>query len=165
MKSKITLLSTRWVVLPLIFFHAWGCLPAKYHDVSKIRFFQVGKIPVIQGKINGKSAFFIIDTGASCSILNESAALRFGFGSYALGDYHLTGLGGNAKINQAINCTVEIGPLTITHRKFRARDLDELAQIIKRDENIEIAGILGSDILNQYGLTIDFKHSLICFNR
>jgi hypothetical protein len=125
----------------------------------------VGKIPVVQGRINGKRAFFLIDTGASCSLLNESASPHFGFGSFVLVDHQLTGLGGRANFNQAVDCLVEFGPLRITHRAFRTRNLDHLAEAIKQSESIEVAGIIGSDIFNQYGITIDFKHNLICFNR
>jgi hypothetical protein len=165
MRGIFTLPGTRWIVLSLILLHAWGCLPATYDNMSKMRFSTVGKIPVVQGRINGKRAFFIIDTGASCSILNESGSLHFGFGTYALVNHRLTGLGGNTNINQAVNCVVEFGPLRIAHRTFRTRQLDHITDLIKQNENIEIAGILGSDIFNRYGITIDFKHNLICFNQ
>jgi len=51
--------------------------PEKNQSISFKR--TAGRIPVIGATLNGKSAYFIIDTGASISVLNEQEAESFGF--------------------------------------------------------------------------------------
>jgi hypothetical protein len=165
MRGLLHLQGTRLTLFTLTLLSAWGCLPATYDNVTKMRFSTVGKIPVVSGKINGKNAYFIIDTGASCSILNQSGSVHYGFAHLAHAGDQVTGLGGKVDIHQAVNCLVEFGPLKLRHMSFRTKNLDYLTDIIKQQESITIDGIIGSDILNRYGISIDFKHNLICFNQ
>jgi hypothetical protein len=165
MRGLIRFKSTSLIGFTLLLLNTWGCLPATYDNMNKIRFTTIGKIPIIEGKINGKRALFIVDTGASCSILNQTGSVHFGFGYLTHAGQNVYGLGGNAKINQVVNCAVEFGPLKIRNLTFRTNPLDYLTEAIREHEKIEIAGIIGSDIFNRYGITIDFKHNLICFNR
>jgi hypothetical protein len=142
-----------------------SCHPvSQIRTVTNVRFFKIGQIPVIEGTINGKSAYFIIDTGASCSILNESRATEYGFtfNSVHTND-HLTGLSGDVKINRALDCDIEIGPLKIKNVIFHSRSIDFLIKVVQENGNINLAGIIGSDILNRYNITIDFKKNLISF--
>lgn len=136
---------------------------ARLSENKQLRFTTVGRIPVVEGKINGKRAYFIIDTGASCSILNQSVSDRFGFKSFIRNDEHVMGLHGEAKINQAFNCKVEVGPLKLSNVVFRTKHMDSFVSVIQSHENIEIAGIIGSDIFNRYGIAINFKSNTISF--
>lgn len=136
---------------------------ATLRENKQLRFTTVGRIPVVEGKINGKRAYFIIDTGASCSILNQSVSDRFGFKSFIKNDDHVMGLHGEAKINQAFNCTVEMGPLKLNNVIFRTKHMDSFVSVIQTHENIEIAGIIGSDIFNRYGIAINFKSNTLSF--
>jgi hypothetical protein len=141
-----------------------GCLTSTYvRNTNQLRFTTIGRIPVIEGKINGKRAYFIIDTGASCSILNQSVSDRFGFKSFVKIDEHVMGLGGEAKMNHAFNCHVEVGPLKLNNIVFRTKHMDSFVSVIQTHENIEIAGIIGSDIFNRYGIAINFKSNTITF--
>jgi hypothetical protein len=142
-----------------------GCLSTTYYidDIPQLRFTTIGRIPVVEGKINGKRAYFIIDTGASCSILNQSVSERFGFKCFLKVDEHVVGLGGEAKMNHAFNCVVEFGPLNLKNVIFRAKQMDSFVSVIQTHENIEIAGIIGSDIFNRYGIAINFKSNTITF--
>jgi predicted aspartyl protease len=141
-----------------------GCAPKAYlSDIKQLRFTTIGRIPVIEGKINGKRAYFIIDTGASCSILNQSVSERFGFKSFARDDEHVMALEGQAKMNHAFNCIVEVGPLRLKNVIFRTKCMDSFVNVIQTHENIEIAGIIGSDIFNRYGIAINFRSNTITF--
>ena len=163
-----TLLKTRHASLVLLNFTLllllWGCSPTAYVPNLNCMYFKtVSRIPVAEVKINGKRAFFIIDTGASCSILNESVSEHFGFRYGIKRDDHVFGLAGTAQMHRAFNCSVEFGPLDLTHTTFRTKHMDDIVSLIKQHENIEIAGIIGSDVLNHYRVAIDFKRSTISF--
>jgi predicted aspartyl protease len=139
-----------------------SCRPATRVSQS-INFFSISHIPVIEGRINGKVAYFIVDTGASCSILNESAAKYFGFKTIIVDDEHLMGLNGAAKIKTAYDYSVKLGPLQIKSLVFRTRKIDELVDVIRNNDRISIAGIIGSDVMKKYQMGIDFRTNKITF--
>jgi hypothetical protein len=149
-------------LVAIIIFLSWGCSPHTFApDIEQIRFFQLGHIPVAQGKINGKLAYFIIDTGASCSILDEELATRYGFKLIMQGGHDVLGLGGQAKLKLIRDCLVEIGPLKFSN--FHSKPLGYLTSVIQEDKAVCISGIIGADVLNRYSLKIDFRNNLLCF--
>jgi hypothetical protein len=154
-----------WLALPgIVVFLMSNCASqASLQAVSEVKFITIKHIPVIQGRINGKRAYFIIDTGASCSILNQSVADRFGFKYFATLEGNVAGFGGSAKVSQAFNCVIEFGPLRIGNVIFHTRHLDDLAAVIQEQEHIDIAGIIGSDIFRRYKIGINYKTNTITF--
>jgi hypothetical protein len=142
----------------------WGCLPpAQIGNLDQIKFITVGSIPVVEGRINGKKAFFVVDTGASISILDEACAKRFGFTAIASLDRIVIGLGGESRINDASNCLVELGPLKIDQVSFRTKRLGSFVAAIRRDAHIEVSGIIGADVFNHYKININYKDRTIIF--
>lgn len=139
-----------------------SCRPSTRVNQS-INFFSISHIPVVEGRINGKVAYFIVDTGASCSILNESAAKHFGFKTIIADNEHLMGLNGAAKIKTAYDYAIKLGPLQIKSLIFRTRKIDELVDVIRNNDRISIAGIIGSDVLKKYQMGIDFRTNKISF--
>ncbi len=139
-----------------------SCHPVT-RTTESINFLSVAQIPVIEGRINGKTAYFIVDTGASCSILNESVARHFGFKTMVALDEHLMGLNGAARIKTAFNYAIELGPLRIKSLVFRTRRIDELVDVIKNNDRVSIAGIIGADVLKKYQMSIDFRTNKISF--
>jgi hypothetical protein len=117
----------------------------------------------MEGKLNGKRAFFIVDTGASISLLNEAKASYFGYGSYPESDRTVVGFAGESKMNVAYNCQVEFGPVIITGVTFRSRHMQDFAAVIQQHESVEIAGIIGSDVLRRYNININYGANTISF--
>lgn len=155
------------IILLVFTVMAWACAPAVLPDAStspRVPFTTIGMIPVIEGKINGKRAFFIVDTGASCSLLNEQAAHRYGFQYRSRSDEQVVGLNGQAKINLAFNYDVQLGTVNLKQAIFRTRHLAELATIIRANDHIDVAGIIGADILKRYGMVIDFNSNTVYFH-
>jgi hypothetical protein len=66
-------------------------------------------------------------------------------------------------MHKAFDCVVEVGPLRLQHGVFRTRQLQELASAIRKHDEVDIAGIIGSDIFNKYRMSIDFKRNTILF--
>jgi len=133
--------------------------------VRSITFRTVGRIPVIEARLNGKPATFIIDTGASVSILNTSEAAFYGFEVFTLQSdaVDVTGFSGVSSIHNAGRCTIEIGSLRITHLRFRSRDMHDFARTLYPSGETRIAGILGSDMLMHYKMKIDFVDQKVIF--
>lgn len=142
---------------------ATGCVTTSRLDSKHLHFRKIGRIPVVEGKINGKKAYFIVDTGASVSILNDLVSDHFGFRSISCREQSVLGLGGQANLKDAIHAVVEVGPLRIKNVTFRTKHMADFVAMIKRDENLEIAGIIGGDVFDLYNITIDFKTNRISF--
>lgn len=152
-----------FVIVTLLFL-LFGCAPTSYLTINQLHFQTIARIPVVEGAINGKRAYFIIDTGASVSILNEAEAKHFGFKFRPGTNQSISGFNGRTKINQAFNCIVEVGPVKVSYITFHTKCLKEVADIIWQNEQIEIAGIIGSDIFALYNITINFKNKTISFS-
>lgn len=144
-----------------------GCVsipPSELAVPNCIKFRTVKNIPVIEGRLNGKPALFIIDTGASVSILNKSDSRRFGFRCTDSAGHHVAGLGGgNSEMNLAINCEVEFGTMKLRNVRFHAKGLGRVVSVISAHEGVRITGIIGANIIEQYKITIDYKNRTISF--
>jgi hypothetical protein len=73
------------------------------------------------------------------------------------------GLNGTAKIKMAYDYSIALSSLKIKGLIFRTRKIDELVDVIKNNESISIAGIIGSDVLKKYQMGIDFRTNKISF--
>jgi hypothetical protein len=148
----------------------WSCAPvrtAQYEPVVRsVNFYTIGKIPVIRTRLNGKQAHFIVDTGASVSILNEAEASYYGFTVMNSNIYATTevlGFNGSALTGKVNTCTIEIGDVAIKYGNFRSKNMQDFAYILQKNENIRLAGILGADLMNRYSMSINFMDKTISF--
>ena len=129
-------------------------------DINIVKFRTIGSIPVVEAMLNGKRAIFIVDTGASVSVINESEAKHFDFKirhnnpEYAVKE--VIGFGGSATLKIAFNCSIELGSRKINSTVFNSSDMRNLAAIICKAEALPFAGILGADVLYRYRMNIDF---------
>lgn len=132
-----------------------------------VKFRTVGSIPIIVATLNGKQAIFIIDTGASVSVINESEARHFNIrirnNDSAHLPSHAVGFGGKQNLNIAFNCDIELGGRKINSTVFNSKDLRDLGIIVGRGEAWAFGGIIGSDLLTRYRMNIDFATRMITF--
>jgi len=132
-----------------------------------IPFQTIGRqIPVVETILNGEKAWFIIDTGASFTLLNASEAGRFGFFVREHPHHHKTevnGLGGNLILHETFSCRLDLGPLEIKHFPWKSGNIDLLSTRIMKNEKIRIAGILGSDLLSRYGINVNYDTQTISY--
>lgn len=130
-----------------------------------IKFFTVGNIPVAQAKVNGRSAYFIIDTGASVSIINQTEARRFGLTLHQISalERRIAGFGGTSSLQYAGRCSLELGGKLLENVDFSANDMSLFVNAIYEREKIRIAGIIGSDVLFRLGLRIDYMDRTLSF--
>ncbi|MBT1708341.1 retroviral-like aspartic protease family protein [Fulvivirgaceae bacterium PWU5] len=157
--------SSKWLAgLMLMVSILASCAPQHTSVARKeeqyVSFRMVNRIPVVNGRINGKSAWFIIDTGASVSVLNAAEARYFGF-HVANTVYHearsINGLGGRSNIYDVSGCDLEIGQLPLKYIAWQGQDMHALFRAIHDNEEIRIAGIIGSDVLSKYRISIHYN--------
>lgn len=151
-------------LVPFVTIIFLGCSSTQFSgNTGYLHFTTIARIPVIEARINGKDAWFIIDSGASCSLLNESAAEHFNFKFNGLLNEHVHSLNGDAKLNRATNCKIDLGPLRISHHMFHTKEMGAIVSAIEEREDITISGIIGADILRQFKITLDFGNNVLLF--
>ncbi|MBT1687805.1 retropepsin-like aspartic protease [Dawidia soli] len=156
--------SGKWLAGLLLIAVLTRCAP-QHTDISRkeeeyFSFRMVNRIPVVSGRINGKPAWFIIDTGASVSVLDAREAEHFGF-QVANTVYHeglsINGLGGRTNVYQVSGCDLAIGRLPLKYVAWHSQDMHMLFRTIHDHEEIRIAGIIGSDVLSKYHIGIHYN--------
>lgn len=135
-----------------------GCASSEMVTAEEghISFRMIGaSIPVIRITVNDKHGWFIIDTGASYTIINAEQSKHFGIASSESQYRELDGLGGRMSF-ESLTCRIRIGGLVIDHPALKSEDLNALFNRISYNEKIRISGILGSDILSRYRFSINY---------
>ncbi len=108
-----------------------------------------------------KPVSFIVDTGASISVVSQALATRAGLGRYAQGDlikvYGAAGLAEN--IQTLLLPHVALGPHAWKNVYAAVLDMEP----INETAGFEQTGIIGGNILSRYRVTFDFTRGLIRF--
>lgn len=115
--------------------------------------------------INGnEKGCFVVDTGASKTVVDSSFLKYYNSIETELGDMYSGGLGGeipNMKIAELKS--LEFGNFYIESPHIALIDLDNINAMYQHHCNRSINGLLGSDILVKYNAVIDYGKSIISF--
>ena len=113
-------------------------------------------------KVNGKSVYFLVDTGASIALVDitKQKELKFKLGSQLAGG--LVGAGGE------INEVYHVKDLDVDfngHKIFQfvATNIDGVKASIKRETDYEIFGILSLKQMQDLGMIIDTASGNVYF--
>jgi len=120
--------------------------------------------PIVKGCLNGKEAWFLLDTGASgFNLLNitDSSTYHFDISNKyqiikGIGGYSITYLIENIQLN--FNKTK-------INSKFISYDVDYIFDEFEIKTGINITGIIGSEVFIQYGAIINYKENTITFTK
>ena len=106
-----------------------------------------------------KPANFIIDTGASVSVVSQALAARAGLERFARAEkISVYGAAGLAENIQTLTLPrISLGP--VTRRNVYAAVLD--MEPINETAGFEQTGIIGGNVLSHYRVTFDFTHGVI----
>ena len=114
------------------------------------------KVPIVEGKLNGKKTYFLIDTGSTISVLDVSKRKDYGFRIFRYITKKLHGFGGSSlDLWLLYDVDLLIGEKIIT-TKYAGTHLQELRRQINIKTGYEISGILGSDAIRDFGIIVDF---------
>ncbi len=122
---------------------------------------------LIEGTINGKKAFFLLDTGASYTVLHSKSAKYFNYQIFQSPTSKRKSAGVNSNStsqrNIAIDVMLNIGQPGIKQAYF-TQNLTPVVNHIYSISKIRIAGIIGTDFLKRYGCRVDFGNKLLVFS-
>ncbi len=138
------------LVASLLLFSLLGSGWAQTHEKSdEIPIERCDVLPIVSLKIAGKYRRFLLDTGAT-TILNLKS-----FATGSSGSTRVTSWNGTQATNarEVLLPEIELGSHKLQNLKLPAIDLSPIGRACGR----QIDGILGVDLLDQMGMTIDLK--------
>ena len=132
---------------------------------SVIRFVQPSRtLPFIKVKVNGKDAYFLLDTGASFTVIDENQAAKYKIRCTELPDQEFKGIGGSNTLSETDLTSVEIdGKILIS--EFKASDLGPVCTTLKNATGFTVVGILGSDFFERYGFVFDYNKNTLFMSK
>jgi len=122
----------------------------------RIPFRTVQSLIVVEGKVNGNAATFLLDTGANRTIVS---AKIYGSGRFNLQRMpRRYGGAGFAGYSLRRPANLELAANIWTAQEVSVMDLDELKQML----HMEFDGLLGQDFLSQFrSVRIDYRAHVI----
>lgn len=120
---------------------------------------------LVQARINGSQASFVLDTGANVTVVDAAQAEGLGVSADTsapgggFGRVANPGAGGRAK-QRAIE-TFSIGSVPIRQNRIVTSDLAHLLTPLGRIAGEEVVGIIGQDVLKEHRATIDVAGSML----
>jgi clan AA aspartic protease (TIGR02281 family) len=113
----------------------------------------------VEGRVNNHPAVFLVDTGASHSILSDSVAALLGIESQALQERG-GGLGTTtAEVRTAVVESLGLGSLTIESLKLLVMDLSHVNDTLRQHGLRTVHGVLGADVFCSRAAVIDYGGS------
>ena len=122
---------------------------------------------MIQGKINGKKANFLIDTGASRSVFDSTVITKFVENPKFEKKPGITaGVGGSdIESSTFIINTLSFGDIEIHDYEAVALDLENVHETYQKLGLPTIDGIVGGDLLYRYKATLNYRLRKIRFTK
>lgn len=130
---------------------------------TTVSFSTYQQVPIIEAKLNGKIAYFIIDTGSSISVLDINKNKSYKFKPYRPVERQSIGFGGEFSLYYVGEYKIHIDQIPIMSA-FVCKDLSQITNLISENTGKEIVGIIGADVFKYYKSSISFVDQTISFN-
>ena len=114
---------------------------------------------IVKGKVNNKTAHFLIDTGACIGLIDEDKVKEYGLLRGKRYSGKLIGVGGEMDNVKHCDTFVHIEDRVIP--QFLLADISGVVESIKRETDIEILGIISLPQCKMCGISLDCNDNLI----
>lgn len=115
----------------------------------------------VNAKINGAKGSFIVDTGASHTVIDEMSSekfkLKFSGASKTAGGLGTSGL----QTKRSTGNKIEINDFAISRVPLTALSLQHVNDALEKHGSPKIDGVIGADILKKHSAIIDYKGKAI----
>jgi hypothetical protein len=123
---------------------------------SRIRHF------LIKSRLNGKNGKFILDTGASHTVVDEKAASKFGMKFVQKKSSKAAGLGtSELSVRLSKGNKLSLDSFLIENLKISVMDLSHVNRALSRFGAGKVEGVIGADILKKYKAIIDYNEEAL----
>jgi hypothetical protein len=116
---------------------------------------------LVEAKLNGKAASFVLDTGANATVLHAPFAAEFGLSGKPIGGAGAIGLGGAIKASQVRIKSLEIGGMPIRRDRLLTTDLAQVVKLLGPMSGGTIYGIIGQDVMKEHRAVIDVAKPIL----
>jgi len=140
------------LIVYIVLFSLSSCKSDNHPD--DIEFSMNKGLPIIKAELNGMDVYFLIDSGATSSVLNVGCAEVYGFSYRLLDGQVMSGINGDALVGHVSNAKVVINGTRIALR-FKSVDLSSV------NNRLNIVGLIGSDYLYRNEMIIDYKNKVL----
>ena len=134
-----------------------------YTDYEYIEIVDLKSKPIIKGHLNGKKAYFLLDTGSDLSFLNSQDEKNYAFKIDRKAKNHIqfAGISGNMYgVKKVEMAKLRLGTQMILAR-YMSYDMQNIVDSFEKRTGKKISGIIGSDIMKNYGFKIDYEKRLV----
>ena len=116
-------------------------------------------LSVVDGELNGKKTYFLLDTGAGITTFDLNQCRKFGFTSEDT-DEEVGGFTNDrARIKRAIGIrSVKINGIEMSGGISYANNMSNLVRFVQNCSDKTISGIIGAPIIKRHGLVIDLAN-------
>jgi hypothetical protein len=114
---------------------------------------------VVEGELNGKKTYFLLDTGAGITTFDLNQCKQYGFTSVAT-DLEIGGFTNDkTNIRRAVGITsIKINGIELTGETTYANNMTNLVRFVENCSCKTISGIIGAPIIKRHGLVIDLTN-------
>lgn len=120
--------------------------------------------PLVSARINGQTAYFLVDTGSDISLLFAEFKDAFGFQTNSLspgGLKSLTAVQGNSmSLQRTYNARVQAEGCFFPMR-FPALQGGRYLEVVEQNTALKIVGIIGVDMMKQLKVQIDYSRNKV----
>lgn len=117
-------------------------------------------IPIVKGTLNNKPAYFILDTGASISILDTKQIKSYGVNAVGEGVLVIGYGGADSPTFELEFVNVHMGTLSL-NADFHGKDISNIVSVVKKISGKNIVGIIGNNNISRSRLVLDFNKNLV----
>ena len=119
------------------------------------------KLPIVSLTNNGQTFKFLIDTGATLSVIDSNILDKL--------DYSKLDIKGNAYGIDGNIVNVDYVAITLSHGDTKFVEQSQVMRLdafdnLRETDNIDLAGILGGSFLKRYNFVVDYKE-LIAYTK
>jgi len=114
---------------------------------------------IVEGRVNDKTAYFLIDTGASVGLIDDTQVKKYKLEVGRRYNGTLVGAGGTMYDVRYCNTFANVGGKTIP--QFLLADIESVVSSIKHETGIEIVGIISLPQMKMVGMNIDSNSDMI----
>jgi predicted aspartyl protease len=120
---------------------------------------QSDKRLIVEGLVNGRAAYFLIDTGASVGLMDYDQRKDYDLEVGRKFSGTVVGAGGEMRGVKHCNTFVHMEDKVIP--QFLLADIGDVVKSIKRETGIEILGIISLPQMKMCGISLDCNDNLI----
>lgn len=111
---------------------------------------------IIEGLVNNKPAYFLLDSGASVALIDKDRKKEYGLKEGRRFEGTIIGAGGEMRNVRHCDTFVHFGGKVIP--QFLLADISGVVKSIKKETGIEILGIISLPQMSMIGMNLDINN-------